>query len=380
MIFVITNAGLAAANAATAGGPKIEITTYKVGAGVAYTPVIEDTALHGTILHTAAPSNYSVLSANAVQYLLTMDDTIGNFSFGEIGLYLADGTLFALSALTQVQQKTATSGITPGNIIQIDARLNLSQVSAIISFPITTLVNGKIPEIASVDLLTTPVLSQANVYLVHSGDETGTPTLAIRNDDTNWRFMTHNTRIIASGLVGTGQHVSTAVVAAAGLGYAVNDVLTVIGGTYYVPAQFTVTSVSGSGAVTGLAITEDGVYSVNPASPVSLTGGTGNGAVTATTTYGNANTLHEIVSTSIGSKLVDVQAGQYIMEITSGVLIGSCRYVTISKNNMMKWATDLASVPLTSVTFDVYQSNSSVTSSMSNVIEEAFVNSLIFGG
>src|SRR3990170_3753325 len=110
MNFVITNAGLLSANSANAGGPKINITTFKVGAAVAYSPNISDTGLHGSILHTAAPSSYNVLSATQIEYVLTMNDTLGDFSFGEIGLYLEDGTLFAISSLAQTQQKIAVNG------------------------------------------------------------------------------------------------------------------------------------------------------------------------------------------------------------------------------------------------------------------------------
>lgn len=67
------------------------------------------------------------------------------------------------------------------------------------------------------------------------------------------------------------------VIAGGGTGYAVDDVLTVSGGTYTVQTTLTVTSVSG-GVIDGIEITERGAYTATPSNPVSVTGGTGSGA------------------------------------------------------------------------------------------------------
>jgi subtilisin-like proprotein convertase family protein len=76
----------------------------------------------------------------------------------------------------------------------------------------------------------------------------------------------------------TGVSTATPVPAAGtGSGYSVGDILTVVGGTG-VAAELVVTSVDGTGAITGFAILQGGLYTVNPTNPVSLTGGTGAGA------------------------------------------------------------------------------------------------------
>lgn len=63
----------------------------------------------------------------------------------------------------------------------------------------------------------------------------------------------------------------------AGTGYVVGDVLTVVGGTFSVPAQVTVTAETG-GVITAVEITNLGTYTVAPTSPVDTLGGTGTGA------------------------------------------------------------------------------------------------------
>lgn len=75
------------------------------------------------------------------------------------------------------------------------------------------------------------------------------------------------------------EEVATAPITVAGTGYAVDDVLTLVGGTSTVTATFTVTSIGGSGDVTGVTITTPGNYTVTPSNPAATTvapaGGTG---------------------------------------------------------------------------------------------------------
>ena len=91
--------------------------------------------------------------------------------------------------------------------------------------------------------------------------------------------VTANTVITAlgSGIVLSGS------VSSGGTGYAVNDTVTVVGGTYSQPATYVVTSVS-VGVVTGISQTSGGVYTSNPVSPVTTsTSGAGTGLVLALT-------------------------------------------------------------------------------------------------
>lgn len=71
----------------------------------------------------------------------------------------------------------------------------------------------------------------------------------------------------------TGLQVLASVsVAAGGTGYAVGNVLTVVGGTTEQPAQARVTAVS-AGVVTAVALLDAGLYEALPSSPAATTGG-----------------------------------------------------------------------------------------------------------
>ena len=86
-----------------------------------------------------------------------------------------------------------------------------------------------------------------------------------------------------------------ATIVGAGTGYAVNDILTVSGGTSTVAAQIEVTTVS-AGAITAISLILPGDYTVIPANPVSVTGGYGT-AATFNLNFG----VTQIVITNPGS-------------------------------------------------------------------------------
>ena len=281
MQFTITQAGLLAANAVSAGGPKITISTFSVGSAYGYPPNSSDTALHGTVLHTQNVNNFAVISANEVAYELTLNDTVGDFSFGEVGMYLQDGTLFALGTLDALQLKTATTPGNAGNIVSFDAHLALSQISALVNFPIMAMPNARMLEVPTVDQLMPPVISDSNAYLTLSTDTGGSAIPAFRGGDFQWSFPSFTK--IFTGTVGSN-----------GAGYT-SATVTLVGGSPTVAATAKAT-VSG-GSVTGLTLTDGGSgYASTPT--VAITGdGTG---ATATATLVQGVTSISVVNPGAG--------------------------------------------------------------------------------
>lgn len=91
--------------------------------------------------------------------------------------------------------------------------------------------------------------------------------------------------------------VNSAAVAAGGLDYSVDDILLVLGGSNDYPATLKVTSIGGSGEVTGVSVETEGAYVTNPTNPVAVVGGTGSGA-TFNLTLGAAMTQAKLVKTA----------------------------------------------------------------------------------
>ncbi|MEI7894452.1 MAG: hypothetical protein WCI05_15265, partial [Myxococcales bacterium] len=78
-----------------------------------------------------------------------------------------------------------------------------------------------------------------------------------------------------SGVAPQDAQATVVTVSTAGSGYAVGNVLTVVGGEYTIPTQLTVATINGGGGVLTATISNAGSYAVTPANPVSVTGGAG---------------------------------------------------------------------------------------------------------
>lgn len=191
MQLTITNAGIFAANTAQVGGPSISINRFSLTTAYNYT-VDPAASLQGTVLYTGDVALYEVLSADEVAYTLVIDDTVGNFLFGTVGLYLTDGTLFAVGNLTTQQQKIKTTGTTPGNVVKIEAHLTFSQLAATMHFPINQLINARLLEIPTVDQLLPPIISDTNAYLTMSVDPSGSSIPAFKGSDWAWSFPSYS--------------------------------------------------------------------------------------------------------------------------------------------------------------------------------------------
>ncbi len=100
------------------------------------------------------------------------------------------------------------------------------------------------------------------------------------------------------------QEAKTVAIQTAGTGYAANDVVTVGGGTFTVPATVKVLKVSG-GVPTSVAINTTGEYSAAPSNPCVTSGVTGNGLTVNMTWGAPSNELHYLM-------LENANSGQHI--------------------------------------------------------------------
>jgi hypothetical protein len=112
---------------------------------------------------------------------------------------------------------------------------------------------------------------------------------------------------------------------AAGTGYTVGNTLDVVGGLGQIDAELTVTTVNGSGGVTGVTISNAGQYDEIPANPVSVTGGSGS-AATFNLTFDNPYKfwVHEVGTDEIdGLTLNPIQSffetADLSLPVTSGI-------------------------------------------------------------
>lgn len=103
--------------------------------------------------------------------------------------------------------------------------------------------------------------------------------------------------------------------------------------------------------------------------------------VAGTVTAGTNNTTN-ITSTSIGGLIEAVPAtGKYIIQFltVNSIPSGLSRLITLGANNQVTWSPAIPVGPIVGDTFEIYQSNSSIISASASAIDEALVNSIIFG-
>ena len=142
----------------------------------------------------------------------------------------------------------------------------------------------------------------------------------------------------------------------AGTNYAVNDTVTVLGGVYgTTPATYTVTSIGGSGAVTGLTLTNAGTYTSVPANPAS-TSSNGNGTgltLTLTTGTGTGGTGTYVLNNSQTVSSETMYALNFsVLPSTDGAFSGATsvdvvdNYFVYNRPNTQQWG---ASNPLSPI-------------------------------
>lgn len=198
--FVITDGGLRAASVANAGGPLIDLARFRVGYGVNYTldPDVlrQKTALEGPILYEGHLEGYRVIDQDTIEIVCPMGYEVGNFAFGEAGLYLADDTLFAICVFEERVAKIRSNDQSQtGNRYNIRAFLKLAQGASLIQPPATDFLSGRWSELDSVSELMRPTSSDSNAYLTHSSTETGASIIAVRHTNNLWKFPTHTARL-----------------------------------------------------------------------------------------------------------------------------------------------------------------------------------------
>lgn len=133
-------------------------------------------------------------------------------------------------------------------------------------------------------------LNSATAGAIVTGSISGTTlTVTAVTSGTLYPGQTLQGTGITAGTIITALGGSAAIsfsITAAGTGYAVGDTITVNGGVYASQATYTVATIGGSGAVTGLTLVNNGNYTIQPGTPsTTITSGNGTG-LTLTLTFG----------------------------------------------------------------------------------------------
>jgi len=191
-LFVITDAGLAAASVATPTGPYIHITSFEVGSGYGYTPLPSDTGLNGSLEYSGTPTAYQSIGNNTLNIICEIPPDAGPFNFGEVALFLDGGVMFAKAVFDTPQTKFSALGSNVVSSYTFNCLLKLQQSTAV--FQIDT-ENGP-PAVYNVfqwsDVYPPGVSANPDIplYLVKELDPAGDSTLLQNTSNTNWSVGT----------------------------------------------------------------------------------------------------------------------------------------------------------------------------------------------
>ncbi len=191
ILATLTNNGIVAALAAQTSGLLINVTNFKIGSASGFTPQVTDVAVH-TLVYTglAGQLTYRINNQNTVIFRVLLDYSVGNFTIGNIGLYLADGSLFALCALPAQEFKSVSNYPTViGNVKIFDISLNIANSGSLINYTITQSLPAQVPELTFDTSLPPANSTPFTVYFIDMLTTFGNrPGLAWSNG-TIWQFF-----------------------------------------------------------------------------------------------------------------------------------------------------------------------------------------------
>jgi len=185
---VITDNGINACLEAGMLGPKIEVVKVKIGSQIIdVSPDMTDVA--GEVWSGGtAYITYQVQESDLFAFKITLDEAVGDFDVGNIGLYLEDGTLFSITSMDKPERKIKNAEDVIGNRKIFVIPIKLAGISELIS---TTLI---VPDEASIPFVQTqndlPQVNMAaySVYEVLNHTDYNSSALALRTP-TTWIYI-----------------------------------------------------------------------------------------------------------------------------------------------------------------------------------------------
>lgn len=184
----ITDAGISALLDAGINGPKIEVTHVRIGSDI-IAPSASATDVSGFVWQgDSTYIQYQILDEKTFAFKITLDESIGDFPIGNVGLFLKDGTMFTISSLITQRTKLKNSGTQVGNREVFMIPIVLSGVSGLIDVTVIVPDEASIPFVQTENDLPDPTLAAYSVYEVVYHTVLKSSVLALRSN-TGWLFV-----------------------------------------------------------------------------------------------------------------------------------------------------------------------------------------------
>jgi Peptidase_G2, IMC autoproteolytic cleavage domain/Phage tail-collar fibre protein len=181
---VLTNAGITKIDTNFANATTFAISYFKIGDAFNFTPVASDTNIHGSLVYTgtAASILFDTVSSNQITIKVILEENVGPFQIGNIGLYSSDNVLIALGALNQQVSKDPNGVGIVGNRYIFNFPISHANVGSTVNF---SLISGNFASFPAVNLiadLPNPLTAPYTGYVVKADPNYPKPFTALRQE------------------------------------------------------------------------------------------------------------------------------------------------------------------------------------------------------
>lgn len=186
---VITDGGISAAIDAGSGGPEVKVSYFKIGSTV-ITPNRSMTNVTNLVYTgDASQIQYLKLDDSTIVYVITLEEDVGDFNIGNIGIFLEDDTMFSITTLVSPVPKWANDPPDiVGNRKKFNIMIHLDGIGDISDFTLLVLEESAIPTVSNQSLLPAVDSAPYPLYLIWNHTKYGTPTLAVPYNS-EWHYQ-----------------------------------------------------------------------------------------------------------------------------------------------------------------------------------------------
>ena len=166
----------------------LSIKGYKLGSAYNYSPGPSTQDIKGSSVYSGEVTDYITLNANVVKYQISLDYNVGNFKFGEFGLYV-NNKCVAVGVDTKEIEKAKFLSRDIGNAVVIDIYLQMTDGNYIMwADALKPGDQVSVAVVQAVDYL--PAISESgpNMYIVAPVNVNQADTLAYTSNTGLWAF------------------------------------------------------------------------------------------------------------------------------------------------------------------------------------------------
>lgn len=166
----------------------LSIKEYKLGSAYNYAPGPTTSDIKGSTVYSGQVTDYITLNANVVKYQISLDYNVGDFKFGEFGLYV-NGRCVAIGVDTEETEKVKFLSRDIGNAIVIDIYLQMTDGNYIMwADALKPGDQVSVAVVQAVDYLPAISSSSPNMYIVAPVNVNQADTLAYTSNTGLWAF------------------------------------------------------------------------------------------------------------------------------------------------------------------------------------------------